>query len=954
MNNQDLKELFNSFLINYQEGVKNKIWEEQSLRFRKFWNERIIKASDMELTDDELDAVIKILDSHGKGNTKDTEAIASLLIPQVKSRTIFRELRKDKTLSACIDIILKTNSSEERRIKIDELYELNQGRIKNLTGRSGNAINCLIAAYDPFNNLSIVSLNDRFKLIKSLEIDYSPTNDTIGAQIVKTADLIKIKFNEAEISTNCRTISCFVYSNELRNLWRSEKDFTQYAVSENDQQKENENNPTKKVRYWLYAPGRNAKYWDKYYQEGIIGIGTNETDDLRFFTSKEDISKKLQEIHKSEQSFKNDALAFWEFLHVMRKGDIIIAKGGTKNYLGFGIVDGEYSYDTSREDYYHIRKVKWTKRGVWEEIEHPIVQKTLTDITKYKDYVGKLIKLIGIEESSKNNKKVWIEKTLVKGNMDRIEGDRAIGLALWSPQTGDNGADIYKNMRFVRAGDVILHLTDNEGFSGISIVENEAIPADGLKDTAWPGPAYLIKLEKYLKLEQTINRAKILNNKNKAALDKIAVNSEVFYNKDLNLRQGAYLTPCPVELLSLINREYFKMTSKNLPYVKEIIEGIMPEKDFDIKQALEDFTDSGFYFNSNLLVRFIGALLTKPFVILTGLSGSGKTKLAQIFSSWICANENQICLVPIGADWTNREPLLGYPNALEKGRYVLPDNGVLNLIINAAKPENLQKPFFLILDEMNLSHVERYFADFLSCMESGEPISLHPYLNLLDNVPSKIKLPDNLFVIGTVNVDETTYMFSPKVLDRANVIEFRVSPVEMEDYLKKNLNINLEKIRGAGSLMSASFLNISKNRELISSNMEDLQISLLNFFKELKKVGAEFGYRSASEITRFAAVINRIESNWEINSIIDAAIMQKLLPKVHGSRRKLEPVLKTLATLCLKNELKNGNNFKIEDLLNIDDDVKINEISKHPVSYEKIARMYKKLIENGFSSYAEA
>ena len=136
-----------------------------------------------------------------------------------------------------------------------------------------------------------------------------------------------------------------------------------------------------------------------------------------------------------------------------------------------------------------------------------------------------------------------------------------------------------------------------------------------------------------------------------------------------------------------------------------------------------------------------------------------------------------MCIVPVGADWTNREALLGYPNALNEGEYVLPENGVLNLLIEANKPENQDKPYFLILDEMNLSHVERYFADFLSVMESQEHIPLHPETEMWKGcrVPGKVSLPPNLFIVGTVNIDETTYMFSPKVLDRANVIEFRVT-----------------------------------------------------------------------------------------------------------------------------------------------------------------------------------
>ena len=142
--------------------------------------------------------------------------------------------------------------------------------------------------------------------------------------------------------------------------------------------------------------------------------------------------------------------------------------------------------------------------------------------------------------------------------------------------------------------------------------------------------------------------------------------------------------------------------------------------DFDIKSFMDSLGNSYLKFNENLIKRFVGSLITKPFVILTGLAGSGKTKLAQSFIQWICDSEKQYKLVAVGADWINREPLLGYPNGLKDTEYVMPDNGVLQLMIDAAKEENKEKPFFLVLDEMNLSHVERYFADFLSIMESND------------------------------------------------------------------------------------------------------------------------------------------------------------------------------------------------------------------------------------------
>jgi 5-methylcytosine-specific restriction enzyme B len=567
----------------------------------------------------------------------------------------------------------------------------------------------------------------------------------------------------------------------------------------------------------------------------------------------------------------------------------------------------------------------------------------------------KMLKEKGFEIKKKSEMsdirlKVWIEKTLVHGREDRIKGERAMGKVLWSPQKDKRGGDIYKNMRAVKKGDIILHLIDNSIISGFSVVNKNYVETTGLAGTDWAGPSYMIELDDYTELTPHINRAQLLTNQNKSSLEKIANGSEVFYNKKLDLRQGAYLTPCPYELLRLINETYKSLSGDNLPFIDNFEPGNENTDIFNYLHFKERLYKSGLQFNDKLITRLAAALLTKPFVILTGLSGSGKTKLAQAFAMWICENNNQYCIVPVGADWTNREPLLGFPNALQEKEYVKPDNRVLDLIIDANN--NPDKPYFLILDEMNLSHVERYFADFLSVMESKSKISLHSGIEKWNGVPAEIGFPKNLFTIGTVNIDETTYMFSPKVLDRANVIEFRVTAEEMGSYLKSNFTIDLANLEGHGTNMAGNFVQIAKDNSLAAKETKELNSTLMSFFSELKKTGAEFGYRSASEILRFAAVVNKIESTWSMSEIIDAAIMQKLLPKVHGSRRKLSPVLETLGALCLYNKIKEGE--KIENYLYPKTEKDISDLIKYPLSFEKISRMYRNLLDNGFTSYAEA
>lgn len=389
------------------------------------------------------------------------------------------------------------------------------------------------------------------------------------------------------------------------------------------------------------------------------------------------------------------------------------------------------------------------------------------------------------------------------------------------------------------------------------------------------------------------------------------------------------------------------------------IQVVIPQIAFDMDTFQLKTEEAGLIFSTQLIQRFVASLCTKPFVICSGLSGSGKTKLAQAFAQWITADKSQYAIIPVGADWTNREPLLGYPNALNKEEYVSPENGVLDLIIRAKQNiENREEPtipYFLILDEMNLSHVERYFADFLSTMESGDKIPLHKIENDSLLVPPSIKLPKNLFIVGTVNIDETTYMFSPKVLDRANTIEFRLTEKDLQDFIQSDKELNMDLLTSQGANMGESFMSMAllETDKNLKSNEADLKL----FFSELKKCGAEFGYRTASEIGRLMKMLELLGE--KDDNLLDIAIMQKLLPKLHGSRSKLNTALTTLAKFCIKDAVKDfegkDEDFRKTYFIPFDKlPADLLDKIKYKISFEKISRMHKNAIENGFTSYAEA
>lgn len=188
------------------------------------------------------------------------------------------------------------------------------------------------------------------------------------------------------------------FSDKLLSVWEEFK-----SKNQNDNQ---ENTDDTSVRYWLYAPGKNASKWDEFYKSGIMALGWDEIGDFHLFSSRDEIREKLRETNDNESSFTNSSLAVWQFANEIKKGDIVFVKRGRSEILGRGIVEGDYEFDEERPEYNNVRKMKWTHIGEWEHPKHQAVTKVLTDITDYTDYVEKLKALFDdIEEDAKDENK---------------------------------------------------------------------------------------------------------------------------------------------------------------------------------------------------------------------------------------------------------------------------------------------------------------------------------------------------------------------------------------------------------------------------------------------------------------------------------------------------------------------------------------------------------------------
>ena len=342
-------------------------------------------------------------------------------------------------------------------------------------------------------------------------------------------------------------------------------------------------------------------------------------------------------------------------------------------------------------------------------------------------------------------------------------------------------------------------------------------------------------------------------------------------------------------------------------------------------------------------------------------------------------------VVAVRPDWTDHRGLLGYFNPLT-GRYVR--TPFLELVMRAAnevtragEEDRQAAPFFTVLDEMNLARVEHYFSDLLSCMESDEPVHLHDDDKVEAGetedgraVPKKLRIPPNLFVVGTVNVDETTYMFSPKVLDRAFTIE--LNEVDLAGYagqstIEAQTPLELSGFTGLAGEWPKPDANHWK--ALGSLDSGKLRGWLLQLNEILEREGRHFGYRVANEIARFVTLANEQTSGSPdaLRAAFDLAVLEKVLPKLNGTQQELHEPIRRLFGFALDPDgtvardpddltpVDGGYGRKKAEALKTDTQNESSEeeqgsvIPALPRAARKLWRMARRLRQRGFVSYIE-
>jgi len=373
----------------------------------------------------------------------------------------------------------------------------------------------------------------------------------------------------------------------------------------------------------------------------------------------------------------------------------------------------------------------------------------------------------------------------------------------------------------------------------------------------------------------------------------------------------------------------------------------------------------GFTFTVSAIRRLYAASRAKPFVILAGNSGTGKSRLARLFAEAIGANigNGRFQMVPVRPDWNDSSDLLGYFDL--NGDYR--PGQLIATILRADSQRN--KPFFVCLDEMNLARVEHYFSDFLSIIESrriengsviSDPVLREEHIGRMnrDSLPADVAatleatqrhprpigLPPNLYVIGTVNMDETTQPFSRKVLDRANTLEF--NEIDLEEGLNDDgAGKRLPPLDLGSDFLASDYTSLND----VPAKDRDTAMKVAAFLQglnaSLAEAGFEVGYRVRDESIAFmiyalAAGMSREEAEENI-------VLQKVLPRVQGSSPRIETALLSLMKRLAGDE-------EVPDREATDFTMRLDQLRVRPDAspvLRKLAGMLLIFREEGFTSF---
>lgn len=465
-------------------------------------------------------------------------------------------------------------------------------------------------------------------------------------------------------------------------------------------------------------------------------------------------------------------------------------------------------------------------------------------------------------------------------------------------------------------------------------------------------------------------------------------NTSLTFEKEFEINGGASITEVRTEVREKIESDYsgiFEIEEKDFESICTYM-FISAKKDFvgtSSNSRLDNTKSPSLKTITNSIYRpYITAIKSKPFLLLAGISGTGKSRIVRELARacWDVDSEEYKAqkprnfeMVQVKPNWHDSSELIGYVSRIDGVRYVV--GPFLRFMVKAI--QDPETPYFLCLDEMNLAPVEQYFAEYLSVIESRklqddgtittDPIidysNTDEYVSLIHQLfpddddlreeyltedgGKRLSIPNNLIVVGTVNMDETTFSFSRKVLDRAMTIEMN------EVDLTGGLANKYERI---GKLSAAELIGTAVEGVDVYSQHKDVCDTTITYLQKINDIleGTPFkiAYRTRNEALLYVVnnlPYNQIEDDDEhiyleeyvIARALDEITNMKILSRIEGDETK---VSKTFLE-DLGKAIKDGLEAVFAEIFDDEDDDAYTSLS-----LAKLEEM-KKRLDSGYTSF---
>lgn len=465
-------------------------------------------------------------------------------------------------------------------------------------------------------------------------------------------------------------------------------------------------------KIWLYAPGENARFWDECVANGKMYLGWDPLGDLSKYASREDMAEKMKEVYGADKSYTNDSLSTYDFVYTIKPGDIVYVKKGMHKIIGRGVVTGGFEYDAERKEYNNTRNVEWQNNGDWN-VESQLVMKTLTDITKYPDFVASLQSLIdgaNIEVKDEPTDAPsgfwWLNANPKYWSMS----EWTVGAEQYYTLLNENGRKrrIYQNFVNAKVGDAVICYESNP-------------------------------------TKQILCLATVL---------KASDGERIYFKKVETLANGidyATFKDVPelqqMECLVNPNGSFFKLTAEEYDVLMDIIRESNPlapaktAKLYTKENFLEDV-----YISSADYDALCGVLEHKKNIIFQGAPGVGKTFSAKRLAYSIMGevDDDRIGFVQFHQNYSYEDFVMGYkPNS--EGGFDLQRGIFYKFCIKAANDPG--RKYFFIIDEINRGNLSKIFGELLMLIEKDYRANKIT----LAYSDERFAVPANLYIIGMMN-----------------------------------------------------------------------------------------------------------------------------------------------------------------------------------------------------------